>query len=142
MGPLFLAFIIKLLIKEHQLTTFALIVSTAPTDNKTYTALMFAKALIAQGHQINGVFFYQDGVLNANQFVQSPSDEINLLKEWEVFNLNTTTPLHLCITAAERRGLTDSTDETFVHNISRQFTISGLGELVVLTNAATKVVQL
>ncbi|MEW6997159.1 sulfurtransferase complex subunit TusD [Colwelliaceae bacterium BS250] len=126
----------------NTLTTFALIISTAPTDNKTYTALMFANAIIEQGHNINGVFFYQQGVLNANAYVQTPSDEVNLLTKWQEFTQTTNVALHMCITAAERRGLTDSNDDGMQNNIDKCFTISGLGELVVLTSAADKVVQL
>ncbi|TLU66207.1 sulfurtransferase complex subunit TusD [Thalassotalea litorea] len=124
------------------MTTFAIIVSTAPTDNRTLTALKFAQALLTQGHQIEGVFFYQHGVINANVYLQTPSDEINHLTAWEAFYDVTKTPMHLCISAAERRGLTDSNTPGFSHNIAKNFTISGLGELVVLTNKAEKVIQL
>ncbi|WOH38363.1 sulfurtransferase complex subunit TusD [Thalassotalea fonticola] len=124
------------------MSCFSLVVTTSPIDNKTNTALAFANELVQQGHTINGIFFYQDGVLSANKYVQAPSDEINLLTAWADFNKHTSTPLHLCITAGERRGLTDSDDEQLNHNIHAAFTISGLGELVVLTSAADKVVQL
>lgn len=124
------------------MTTFALIVSTPPTDNKTSTALKFAQTLVTQGHSITGVFFYQDGVINANHLVQTPSDELNLMSAWQEFNKESGTPLYLCITAAERRGLTDSLDNDLNPNVAENFTISGLGELVVLTSQADKVVQL
>ncbi|WP_169303119.1 sulfurtransferase complex subunit TusD [Thalassotalea mangrovi] len=124
------------------MTTFAIIISTAPTDNRTLTALKYAKAILAQGHQINGVFFYQHGVINANSYLQTPSDEINHLTAWDEFHKSTNTPMHLCISAAERRGLTDSNSPGYSHNIASHFTISGLGELVVLTDKADKVVQL
>lgn len=124
------------------MTSFAIIVSTAPTDNRTLTALKFAESLIAKGHIIHGVFFYQHGVINANVYLQTPSDEINHLTAWDKFHAETQTPMHLCITAAERRGLTDSNAPGFSHNIAEHFTISGLGELVVLTNKADKVIQL
>ena len=124
------------------MSSFALVVSTSPTDNKTNTALAFAQQLLADGHTLKGIFFYQDGVLNANKYVQTPSDELNLVTAWCKFQQQTSTPLHLCITAGERRGLTDSNNDEFHHNIAAGFTISGLGELVVLTSAADKVVQL
>ncbi|WP_371185117.1 sulfurtransferase complex subunit TusD [Thalassotalea maritima] len=124
------------------MSRYAIVVSTAPTDNKTHTSLAFAKALLDAGHRIDGIFFYQDGVLNANTFVQTPSDEVNMKQLWQRFHQQTKTPLHLCISAAERRGLTDSNDDDFYHNIVKEFTISGLGELAVLTAKADKVVQL
>jgi tRNA 2-thiouridine synthesizing protein D len=48
-------------------------------------------------------------------------------------------PLHLCYTAAEKNGLSD---EKATNNIAAHFTVSGLGELVELTSAADRVVQL
>lgn len=124
------------------MSSYALIITTSPTDNKTSTSLEYAKALLSSGHSITGVFFYQHGVLNANAYVQTPSDELNLLNDWTGFATETSTPLHLCVSAGERRGLTDSNDAPFCHNIAKPFVISGLGELVVLTNSADKTVQL
>ena len=124
------------------MSSYALVVTTAPTENRTNTALQYASALVAAGHSITGIFFYQDGVLNGNKYIQTPSDEQNLLTAWAEFSAQTNTALHLCITAAERRGLTDSNDDQLTHNIHQAFTISGLGELVVLTANADKVVQL
>ena len=123
------------------MSTFALIVTTSPIDSKTHTALAVAKQVHAEGHQLLGVFFYQDGVLNANGLLQMPSDEVNPLSSWQEFAKETACPLHLCITAAERRGLSDGANDLF-NNIDAAFTISGLGELVVLTSKADKVVQL
>lgn len=124
------------------MSNYALIVSTPPTDNKTHTALAFAKQLICSGHRLLGVFFYQDGVINANAYVQTPTDEINPLLVWQSFAKQSEVALHLCVSAAERRGLTDSKELTVSPNIADGFIISGLGELVVLTNKADKVIQL
>ena len=64
-------------------------------------------------------------------------------------------PLYLCISAAEKRGLTDELNnhEPSSHELSHEpsqetsnidsvFTVSGLGELVELTSKAERVVQL
>ncbi len=40
------------------------------------SALLFARALLAQGHQLESVFFYREGVLNANQLSAPASDEV------------------------------------------------------------------
>ncbi len=37
------------------------------------SALLFARALLAQGHQLESVFFYREGVLNANQLSARPA---------------------------------------------------------------------
>jgi len=48
-------------------------------------------------------------------------------------------PLHICITAAEKRGIAcDSIDND---QVNKAFTVSGLGELVELTSKAARLVQ-
>jgi tRNA 2-thiouridine synthesizing protein D len=123
-------------------SSVALIVSTPPYSNLTVTALRFAQAVVDRGHSLTGIFFYQDGVLNANSLVHPPSDEMNLVKQWQTFSQSSATPLHLCISAAEKRGLSDGQGEHNLHNIADCFTVSGLGELVVLTSQADKTIQL
>ncbi|WP_448211641.1 sulfurtransferase complex subunit TusD [Colwellia sp. MEBiC06753] len=120
------------------MVTFSLVITTAPHQNNTATAIEFAKAVLAQGHQINGIFFYQNGVLHANTLVKIPSDEFQAIEHFLALNAEHHIPLYLCITAAEKRGLSD---EDGSPNISQQFTISGLGEMVELTSSADKVVQ-
>ena len=43
------------------------------------TAYRFANALVAKGHRLEQVFFYQDGVLNASNFVAPANDEFDLV---------------------------------------------------------------
>lgn len=117
----------------------AIIITTPPHSYLTVTSIDLIQAMVTSGAEIIGVFLYQDGVIAANQDVDIPNDEfqssqalINLSKYHNI-------PLHLCITAAEKRGLTDENEN---NNIDNQFIVSGLGELVELTAAADKVVQL
>ncbi|MDN3651462.1 sulfurtransferase complex subunit TusD [Thalassotalea ponticola] len=124
------------------MSTYALVVSTAPSDNKTVTALNLAETIITNGHQLHGVFFYQDGVLNANNLLQTPSDEQNLYQQWQRFQQASNTPLFVCISAAERRGLSDGSDSELTNNVGNAFTVSGLGELAVISSKADKVIQL
>jgi len=113
-------------------------VTSAPHENKTATVIELAKAILAQGHQINGMFFYQNGVLNAASLLAMPSDEFQSCRELAELASVDKVPMHLCITAAEKRGLTDDDK----NNILPYFTVSGLGEMVELTNQADKVIQL
>ena len=48
----------------------------------SYSALLFAKAAIDQGHQIYRIFFYHEGVENANAFSVIPEDSFDLRPEW------------------------------------------------------------
>ena len=122
--------------------TLALVVTTPPNSNLTTTAIELVQAAIESGVSIVGVFFYQDGVLNAAKHLSIPSDEYQTLKQWQQINKDYSVPLYLCITAAEKRGLTDELNHIELSNIDQAFAVSGLGELVELTSKAERVVQL
>ena len=122
--------------------TLALVVTTPPNSNLTTTAINLVRAAIDQGITLVGVFFYQDGVLNAAKHLSIPSDEFQTLTQWQQLNRECNVPLYLCITAAEKRGLSDELGNDAVSTIDDAFTVSGLGELVELTSKAERVVQL
>lgn len=116
----------------------AVIVTTPPYSNLTITALNYIETALKSGIKVIGVFFYQDGVLNANDKVHIASDEFQTIKHWQTLHDTYQLPLHLCITAAEKRGMNDEEDTNNLHNA---FTISGLGELVELSTSADRMVQ-
>jgi tRNA 2-thiouridine synthesizing protein D len=122
--------------------TLALVVTTQPNSNLTTTAINLVRAAVESGVSVIGVFFYQDGVLNAAKHLSIPTDEYQTLKQWQQINIEYGVPLYLCITAAEKRGLSDELDNNEVSSIDPVFTVSGLGELVELTSKAERVVQL
>jgi|VirMetMinimDraft_7_1064189.scaffolds.fasta_scaffold17289_6 tRNA 2-thiouridine synthesizing protein D len=135
--------------------TLALVVTTPPNSNLTTSAINLVHAAIENNVKVIGVFFYQDGVLNAAKHLSIPSDEFQTLTQWQQLNSRYDVPLYLCISAAEKRGLTDELNnhEPSSHELSHEpsqetsnidsvFTVSGLGELVELTSKAERVVQL
>ncbi len=122
--------------------TLALVVTTPPNSNLTTTAINLVKSAIDKGVAIVGVFFYQDGVLNATKHLSIPNDEYQTLHHWQQLNSDFDVPLYLCITAAEKRGLTDELGHNEYSNIDKAFMVSGLGELVELTSKADRMVQL
>ena len=88
--------------------TLAIVVTSPPHNNFTATAINFAEqALLADNVTLLGVFFYQDGVLNSSSIVNLPNDELQSCTAWQRLNSIYQLPLYLCITAAEKRGLTD-----------------------------------
>jgi tRNA 2-thiouridine synthesizing protein D len=115
----------------------AVVITTPPYSNLSATALDYVETALNSGVEVIGVFFYQDGVILANQQVQIASDEFQCIAHWEMLHQTFNLPLHLCITAAEKRGLSDEQP----NNIHSIFTISGLGELVELANKADRMVQ-
>lgn len=86
-----------------------------------FLAYQFAEALLTKGHQISQIFFFQGGVSNANLFVSPACDETNLLPLWKKLAETHRLPLHLCIAAAQRRGVVEQ-------NLATPFVLAGLGE--------------
>lgn len=99
----------------------------------------FCRSLVASEHTLTGVFFYQDGVLNAAQNQLVASDEFNALSQWQTLHQQHQIPLHLCITAAEKRGLSD---ENALSLANSDFVISGLGQFAEMSIDADRVIQL
>lgn len=125
-------------------------VTSPPHDNFTATALLLVESALTNDLvDVLGVFFYQDGVLNASNILSMPNDELQAIKQWEQLHQRYNVPLHLCITAGEKRGLSDeiiskNVSDSLVNpsNICHKFTVSGLGELVELTTKADRFIQL
>ena len=90
---------------------FALMV-TGPAygTQQASSALQFAHALLDAGHELASVFFYREGVYNANQFTSPASDEFDLVRAWQKLNETQGVDLHICVAAALRRGVTDATE--------------------------------
>ncbi|MBL4940606.1 MAG: sulfurtransferase complex subunit TusD [Colwellia sp.] len=115
----------------------AVMITTPPYSNLSVTALDYIETALKNGVELIGVFFYQDGVLHADAHVQIASDEFQAISHWRKLHQAYKLPLYLCITAAEKRGISDEQTQ----NISPIFTISGLGELVELSTMADRLVQ-
>lgn len=98
------------------------------------SALRFARAALAAGHQIRRVFFYQEGVHLANGLVCPPQDEINLTREWQQLAAEHQLELLVCVAAALKRGIVDQKEATRFglehHNLAEGFVLAGLGQLV------------
>ena len=125
---------------------FALMV-TGPAygTQQASSALQFAKAALAEGHEIACVFFYREGVYNANQLTTPASDEFDLVRAWQSLHDENGVALHICVAAALRRGVTDETEArqlglpTF--NLQPGFSLSGLGSLAEAVLTCDRIVQ-
>ena len=85
------------------------------------SACDFAKAALNMNRSITGIFLYQDAVFNAALHLDIPSDELNGQQLLKALVHEHHIPIHLCITAAEKRGLNQT-------NIDAAFSIGGLAE--------------
>ncbi|MFB6421750.1 MAG: sulfurtransferase complex subunit TusD [Candidatus Malihini olakiniferum] len=109
------------------------------------SALLFARALIMQGHFLDSVFFYQEGVLNGSKLISPANDEFNLTQAWQHLGAKHQVALNICMAAALRRGITDSEQAKLLNlptsNLQSGFSLSGLGELAQSILTCDRVVQ-
>jgi tRNA 2-thiouridine synthesizing protein D len=114
---------------------FALLVHGAPASHAaSRTALRFARAALAGGHEIVRVFFHADGVLNGASHAVFPQDEDDPGGAWAALGREHGLDLVVCVASALRRGLLDAGEaeryERGGATLRPEFTISGLGQLV------------
>jgi tRNA 2-thiouridine synthesizing protein D len=93
------------------------------THQASDTAYHFTKAALEKGHEVIRVFFYHDGVNNANKLSEPQSDDRNIVKLWSELAEAHDLDLVVCIAAALRRGIKDDI-------LASHFHISGLGQLI------------
>jgi len=114
---------------------FTLVVHSAPYQSSSAaSALRFACAVLAAGHDIHRIFFYRDGVHNASALASPPRDEQNLPAAWQALAEEHDLDLVVCIAAAVRRGVLNEEEarryEKPAANLAEGFELSGLGQLV------------
>jgi len=114
---------------------FTIMINEGPYQHQSSdTALQFARAVLAQGHEIFRIFFYHDGVNNGTRLSVPPADDRLLQKEWSELSKEHDLDLVLCIAAAQRRGIMDEDEAKRqgldADNIIEGFRISGLGQLI------------
>jgi tRNA 2-thiouridine synthesizing protein D len=103
---------------------FAILINEGPfTHQASDSAYRFTVAALARGHEIYRVFFYNDGVYNANRLSEPQSDDRNLVSLWAKLGQENGIDLVVCVAAGLRRGVKDELLED-------GFRISGLGQLV------------
>lgn len=125
---------------------FALMV-TGPAygTQQASSAWLFANALLEQGHQLESVFFYREGVLNASQLNAPASDEFDLTHSWQQLQQKHGVALNICVAAALRRGITDRQEAENLGlpaaNLAVGFQLSGLGALAEAALSCDRMVQ-
>ena len=112
---------------------FVISVLSSSTAPSTRRALRFAQAVLAEGHEIVRVFFYQDGVHNASSNLVIAQDQQDIAKQWQAFIMENKLDAVVCIAAALRRGVLDQAEaqryQRDAANLAEGFQLSGLGQL-------------
>ncbi len=113
---------------------FGIVVNEGPfTHQASDTAYRFTKAALEKGHRVLRVFFYYDGVNNANKLSQPQADDRDLVKLWGALAAEHKLDLVVCVAAALRRGIE-------AEILAEGFRISGLGQLIEASLAADRTV--
>lgn len=122
-----------------------LVTGPAYGTQQSSSALLFARALLAAGHHLGSVFFYRDGVLNANQLTAPASDEKDMVRAWQDLQQEKGVALNICVAAALRRGVADAQEAQRLNlpasNLQPGFTLSGLGALAEAMLSCDRLVQ-
>ncbi|MDQ1213300.1 sulfurtransferase complex subunit TusD [Pantoea anthophila] len=122
-----------------------LVTGPAYGTQQATSAWLFARALLAAGHQLDSVFFYREGVLNANQLTAPASDEFDLVRAWQALHQEQGVVLNICVAAALRRGISDPQEaarlQLAASNLQPGFTLSGLGALAEAALSCERMVQ-
>ncbi|EOF4702484.1 MAG: sulfurtransferase complex subunit TusD [Klebsiella huaxiensis] len=109
------------------------------------SALQFAHAVLQEGHELVSIFFYREGVYNANQLSAPASDEFDLVRAWQSLHDDHAVSLHICVAAALRRGVVDQQEAQLLGlpacNLQPGFTLSGLGALAEAALTCDRMVQ-
>ncbi|HFV9295028.1 TPA: sulfurtransferase complex subunit TusD [Serratia fonticola] len=122
-----------------------LVTGPAYGTQQASSAWQFAQALLAGGHRITSVFFYREGVLNANQLSSPATDEFDLVRAWVDLAQRHGVELNVCVAAALRRGVADEQEAAQLAlaaaNLQPGFTLSGLGSLAEAALSNDRLVQ-
>ena len=131
---------------DTQKIKFSIVVTGGPYGSQSASsAYQFCAAAVQAGHEIAGVFFYQEGVLNANQLVSPATDEVNLPDLWATLATQYQFPLEVCVSASLRRGVVNEQEAEQLalsqFNLKPPFVLSGLGQLAELSAECDRLVQ-
>ncbi|WP_318461426.1 sulfurtransferase complex subunit TusD [Photobacterium leiognathi] len=126
--------------------TYAIVVNGPVYGSQTSrSAYQFAQALIEEGHKLQRVFFYQDGVLNGSALTAPASDEFDLVAAWQQMGRTHQVELQTCVAAALRRGIVGEQEaeqnQLGSANLADGFEQAGLGGLAEVMLTADRVIQ-
>ena len=123
---------------------FAIAVFSPAHAPSSRRALLFAQAVLAGGHEIVRLFFYQDGVHSVSSNVVTPQDELDVPAQWRTFVSEQQLDGVVCIAAALRRGVLNAEEaqryQRQAANLSAPWELSGLGQLHEAAQTADRLV--
>ena len=128
------------------MSRFSILIQGAPyTSQAALSALHFCRALLAQGHAIERLFFYQDGVHNASSLIVPPQDEFHIPQAWQQLIEAHRLDAVVCVASALKRGVLDEGEAgrygKSAANMLPGITIGGLGVWIDALRTADRVLN-
>ena len=125
---------------------FSLVIYSAPYSSEaSHSALHFARAVLRDGHDIYRLFFFGDGVHNANRLAVTAQDEENLQLAWDRLIRDNALDSVVCVTSSLKRGIINAAEaqrhELDGDSLLQSSEIAGLGQLVDATLQSDRVVN-
>ena len=125
---------------------FSIVVYGAPYSSQSASsALNFTRAVLAGGHEVYRLFFYQDGVHNASSLAVPPQDETDIPRAWQALVREHGIDAVVCVASALKRGILDAGEaeryERGCANLLDGFEIGGLGQFVDAALGADRLVS-
>lgn len=129
------------------MATISLLITSAPFDSDSSVMAPYykAKQLISDGHKLQNVFFYLQGVYHAIPSAVRDAQGLTPYIGWCDIHEQQDTRLMVCISAANQRGLSDSTHaEEYgqLNIITAPFEQVGLGEFFTQLHHCDELIQL
>ena len=94
-------------------------------------AYRFALAALNSGHLIEQVFFYHDAIHSAERNQTPNPEDLATPNDWGALASRGNFPLHVCVAAAQRRGITEEQQaEPSMSPLKPGFELVGLGQYV------------
>lgn len=102
---------------------------------QSYLAYQFTEELLKTSHIVEHIFFYCEGVSNANHCVNPANDEFDLHAAWQDLAKKFDISLMFCGSAGMRRGINADC------NVANCFKFSSLTELSGTVASSDRVIQ-
>jgi len=126
--------------------SYCILVRCAPSQqSQALSALHFTQALLAQGHKVLRVFFYQQAVLTGSSLRVMPQDESNLTSQWQQLAQQHQIELGVCIAAALQTGIVNQQESQRYElpgtSLAEGFELVGLGQLAAASAQCDRLVS-
>ena len=122
----------------------SVLVSAGPNSPAAVSALQYCQALVSINHKPHIVFFYQDGVLLAQNHLHLGPGEFSLAEAWQQFLEQEGITAVARTASAVRRGVYDEQAAAQYQQhptLARPFTLAGLGTWAEAVRESHKVIS-